>query len=450
MIKDRKYLFLEDKNIYRAFMYLAFPVMVANMFKSLHDMVDTYFIGQIPGSVAAQAGISITWPLYNLFMALSVGMSVAGVSLISQYLGLKAEKRAREYASLLLILSAVIGILFNLLLYFASPAVMTWMGAEGGVYDAAVIYLKVRAFEMPFLFIFAAFQAIRQAKGDTTTPVILTIASILINIILTAIFVRNFHMGVFGAALATLIGQVLIVPPALYLVFSKKDSLHISLETMKLRKKDVKALLNIATPSAGSQAFSSLGFLILQAVILSYGESVSAAFSIGNKISNLLLIPVMALGSVLAAFVGQNIGAGNKKRAKESYKTSRNVAFGITAIGSLLLFPLREPLIGLLTNDTETLHNAMEYMLWVLLTQPLMALFQNYLGVFNGSGNTRFSFYMAITRLWLLRLPMILIMKNFTSFGHSGIWYAMVLSNLIIVFLGQYLLSKVNFTPKVS
>ncbi len=450
MIKDRKYLFLEDKNIYRAFMYLAFPVMVANMFKSLHDMVDTYFIGQTANSVAAQAGISITWPLYNLFMALSVGMSVAGVSLISQYLGLKAEKRAREYASLLLILSAVIGVLFNLLLYFASPAVMTWMGAEGAVYDAAVTYLKVRAFEMPFLFIFAAFQAIRQAKGDTTTPVILTIASIIINIILTAIFVKNFHMGVFGAALATLIGQVLIVPPALYLIFSKKDSLHISFETLKVRKKDVKALLNIATPSAGSQAFSSLGFLILQAVILSYGESVSAAFSIGNKISNLLLIPVMALGSVLAAFVGQNIGAGNKKRAKESYIASRNVAFGITAVGSLLLFPLREPLIGLLTNDGETLRNAMEYMLWVLLTQPLMALFQNYLGVFNGSGNTRFSFYMAITRLWILRLPMILFMKNFTSFGHSGIWYAMVLSNLIIVFYGRYLLTKVKFIPKVN
>ena len=120
MIKDRKHLFLEEKNIYKAFMYLAFPVMVANVFKSLHDIVDTYFIGQTPNSVAAQAGISITWPLYNLFMALSSGMAVAGVAIISQHLGSKEEKRAKEYSVLLLMLSVVIGLIFNLLLLILS------------------------------------------------------------------------------------------------------------------------------------------------------------------------------------------------------------------------------------------------------------------------------------------------------------------------------------------
>ncbi len=157
-----------------------------------------------------------------------------------------------------------------------------------------------------------------------------------------------------------------------------------------------------------------------------------------------------ALGSVLAAFVGQNVGARNKERAKQAYKVSRNVAVGIACIGGVIIYPFRETLLGLLTNDGKTLSIAMEYLFWVLLTQPLMSLFQNYIGVFNGSGNTRYSFYIATARLWVVRLPLILFMRNFTNFGRSGIWYAMVISNFIIILYAKYLFRKVDFEPKIT
>ena len=186
---------------------------------------------------------------------------------------------------------------------------------------------------------------------------------------------------------------------------------------------------------------------MLQAVILSYGDHVTAAFSIGNKVSNLLLMPVLAMGSVLAAYVGQNIGAGNGERARRAYLVSRNVGLLVSIAGSLLLFPLRGVLVTALTNDSATQAAAWEYMFWVLLTQPLMSLFQNYLGVFNGSGNTRFSFLMATARLWIIRLPLILLFKLFTDVGSTGIWYAMVLSNFIILIVGALLFRRVSFTP---
>lgn len=450
MKKDRTYLLLEEKNIYSAFIYLALPVMLANVLKSLHDLVDTYFIGQMENSVSAQAGISISWPLLNIFMALSIGLAVAGVAVISQYLGAKEEEKAKEYIALLLILSIGIGVLFNGILYVIAPSVLDFMGAEGAVYEQALIYMRTRSFEMPFLFIFTAFQATRQARGDTTTPVILSVVAVLINIILTALFIRVYNMGILGAGLSTVIGQIAIVPVALYLMFSKRQRLHLSMKDLHIKPKNLSKLVGIALPSAGSQAFSSLGFLILQAIILAYGERVAAAFSIGNKISNLLLIPVSALGSVLAAFVGQNIGARNKERAKKAYRVSRNVAVAISCIGGLIIYPCREVLLGLLTNDGETVQIAMEYMFWVLLTQPLMSLFQNYMGVFNGSGNTKYSFYIATARLWVIRLPLILFMKNLTDLGRSGIWYAMVISNFVIILYAMFLFRKVDFEPKIK
>lgn len=448
--KDKSYLILKENNMYKAFFVLALPVMGANFLKALHDMVDTYFVGQMPDSVAAQSGMSISWPLINILMSFNAGLCVAGVAIISQFFGARQEATAKHYAGLLFRLSTIFGILINITLFLISPVVMKLMGAEDGVYDCAVTYLRIRSFEMLFLFWFSAFQAVRQAQGDTLTPVIYSTISVIVNIILTGIFVRGLNMGVAGAAYATLIAQGSIIPFVMRGFFVSDTKLRLDKSVLKRDTKGMKKLINIAAPSAGSQALSSLGFLILQAVILDYGREVSAAFSIGNKISNMLLIVVMAVGSILAAFVGQNIGAGNKERAKQSYCVSRNIAFSITMAGICVLFPIRRQIVELLSNDALTIEIAMEYMFWVLLTQPMMALFQNYLGVFNGSGNTKFSLWMSTSRLWFMRLPMILSFKYFTDFGRRGIWYAMVISNIMIVIMGHFLLMRVDYSPKIK
>ena len=278
---------------------------------------------------------------------------------------------------------------------------------------------------------------------------ILSTTAIFINIVLTAWFVKGLGWGVFGASFATTIGQVAITPACLYYLFHPSQKLHLRRCDFTMQLAELRFLIATAIPSATSSAFSSFGFLILQSMVLSYGDTVSAAFSLGNKVSNLLLIPISAMAFTLAAFIGQNIGAGNPERARQSYRTSRNIAVTMSAIGSLLIWPIRQPILQLLTNDATTLGVAMEYMFWVLLTQPLMSLFQNYIGVFNGSGNTRFSFLVETARLWAIRLPLILFFKNFTDLGRLGIWMAMVISNLLILVLAQWLYRKIDFKPKV-
>ena len=445
---DRQHLLLHEPNIYKAFAILATPVFFSNMLKSFHDLVDTYFIGQMENSVQAQASISVAWPMLNILLSLVTGLCVAGVAVISQYNGAGDKKRGKQFSMLLLELSGVIGVILNVLVYYLSPTILTWMGAKDqlGVYEEALTYLRVRSFEMvPFL-IFSAFQAIRQARGDTQTPVLLSVIAVAINIVLTGLFVQVYGLGVLGAALATVIGQVVIAPIAIYLLFSHRGD-HMTVRDFYFDTKDMAHLFRVAAPSAGSQALSSLGFLVLQSIILQYGAVVAAAFSIGNKVSSLLLMPMMALGSVLAAFIGQNVGAGNPLRAKRAYKASRNLALIISIVGAAAIYPFRESILSLLTNSEETLAVAMEYIFWVLVTQPLMGMFQNYLGVFNGSGNTKYSFIMAVIRLWGIRLPLIYLFKTFTDIGRSGVWYAMVISNFVMIFFGLYLLSKVTFEP---
>ena len=447
MKQDRRTLLLYEPNLYKAFLTLALPVFGANFMKAFNELVDTFFIGQTANSVAAQAGVSLSWPLINIFASFQVGFGVAGVAVVSQLLGAGCKEEARENAGVLLMVAVLFGVVLNVLLYLSAPWVMAITGASGDVLHCSVSYLRVRSFELVFTFVFAAFQAVRQAQGDTVTPVTLSVSAVVLNIVLTAVFVQGMGSGVFGAGLATVLGNVAVAPVCLYLLFARRQPLCLELGRITLSWPILCRLTRIAAPAAFSQALSSLGFLVLQAVILSYGEAVTAAFSIGNKISNILLMPVLALGSVLAAYVGQNIGAGNGDRARQAYRVSRNIGLAIAVAGSLLLLPFREELVALLSNDSATQTAAVEYMFWVLLTQPLMSLFQNYLGVFNGSGRTIYAFWISTARLWLVRLPLITLFKQFTEVGSAGVWYAMVLSNFIILFLGAFLYRRVDFTP---
>ena len=447
MAKDRTQLLLHEPNLYKAFTILALPIFGANFLRALNDLIDTYFIGQIADSVAAQAGISISWPVLNILLAFQVGFSVAGVAVISQLLGSGQKERARENAGLLLVMGVLMGAAVNVILYFLGPVILRWMGAEGATLASAVDYLQIRSFEMIPLFVFGAFQAIRQAQGDTTTPVYLSIVTIIINVVFTGIFVRVYDMGAYGAGLATMMGQVVVMFPALILLFSKKQSLYLERRHLHLEAAPLRTMFKIATPAASSQALTALGFLVLQMVVISYGDTVTAAFSIGNKVSNMLLMPIFALGSVLAAYVGQNIGAGNGERARKACRVSRNIGLAISIAGSLALMPVRGWCVALLSNDPPTQALGTVYVFWTLLTQPLMALFQNYLGIFNGSGNTRYGLVMTTARLWVIRLPLILAFKTFTDIGANGIWYAMVISNFLILFVGAWLCRKVNFTP---
>lgn len=450
MQRDRGELLLREKNLHKAFIILALPVFGVNLLTSMNDLIDTYFVGQMPNSVAAQAGMSISWPLINILMAFNMGIAVAGTAVISQFLGAGKKEQAKKYGAMLVTLGIFIGVTINIILYFISPIVLRWMGAEGETYTAAVTYVQVRAFEMVFTFIFAAFQSIRQSRGDTVTPVVLSTLGILVNVTLNGVFIQILGWGVFGAAFATVISQAIKVPFCIYYLFFAKTDARLTLKDLKPEMSYIKKLVKIAVPSAAAQAFSSFGFLFLQVFILSYGDRVSAAFSLGNKVTNLLLMPVMALGSVLATFVGQNIGNGNKERAIQSYKVCRNLGVLISVVGCLILFPFREGALRLLTNDPQTLEIAMEYMIYVIVLQPLMAMFQSYTSLFNGAGKTTFSFIMTTTRLWGLRLPFIIICQNFTNLGRVGIWWAMVFSNFMIVVLGRLLFNKVDFEATIT
>ncbi len=379
-----------------------------------------------------------------------MGLGVAGTALISQFVGSNQREDARRYATNLFVIATITGLLLNIISFFGAPYIMGMMGAEGYLLENSTLYLQIRSFELTFIFIFFAFTAIRQADGDTITPVVFGVLTMIVNIILSPILISVFNMGVAGAAYATLVANTIIIPFILYQLVFSKNGLTISFKEYKITKIISRSIIKIALPASSGQAITAIGFIIMNTIIISYGTQTVAAFSVGNRIASLVLHPVMAIGGVLAAYIGQNIGNLNVERAKEAFFKTMKLSIGIMIILSSIVLVLREPLATLfLEGDQVALDLTVKYMFYLIVGLPLMAIFQTFIGVFNGTGYTIYTFIFGVTRLWVLRIPLIFSFKYFTDMGSSGIWTAMLISNFVITFVGFALYRTLKFEPKI-
>jgi len=458
----KKYLILKDKSVYKGLIFLAIPVMLNNFIKTIHDIVDMYFVSEIKGFGTSPIGsISVTFPVIFTFISLGMGLGIAGTALISQFVGANQLEDAKKYATNLVILSLIIGIALNIFAFFGSPAIMQMMGTKGYILEHSSKYLRIRSFELPALFLFFAYTSIRQASGDTVSPVVLGVITIVLNIILSPIFILDtidlkiiefagLGLGVSGAAYATVISYLVLLPILFWKLLKSSDGITVGLEYVKMEYNVAKELIQTAIPASLGQSFTAIGFIVMTSFIISYGDDTVAAFNVSNRISSLILHPAMALGGILSAYVGQNIGNLNIERAKEAFKKAMILGVLLMSVGAALILNYREALASIFIKDSPfALELAVEYLFFLLIGLPLMAIFQTFIGVYNGTGNTKYTFYLGVTRLWLLRIPLILIFKEFTDLGSSGIWYAMILSNFVISIVGFVFYRFIDYKPKI-
>ena len=368
---------------------------------------------------------------------------------MSQYIGAKRKQDAENISGLLLLICAIIGIIFNVILYFTCPIILRMMNAEANLYEYSLIYLRIRSFEMTGLFIFFAYQATRQSMGDTVMPVVWSILSIVLNIILTCLFIFVGGMDLRGAAYATVISNMILVPIVIIHLRKTKD-MKLTIDDFKFDFSKIKIIFKLAWPSAVSQAFTSLGFAIINSVIAGYDDTILSAIAIGNRINSMLLFPTMAVGSVLATFVGQNIGAGNIKRAKKSVNVAMALSIGIGIVGGLGLLPFRVQLAEIFLEQQVDIDLCVKYLFYLLVGLPLMSVFQCFNGCFQGSGRTGFSLTLSTIRLWVLRVPVVLLLLNVFDVGPQALWICMVVSNFGACILGTIFYQFVDFLPRVS
>lgn len=447
---DKKDLILKNPNLFKSIVILALPIFFSNLLKSIHSFVDMYFVSPI-GDQAITA-ITITNPIISISYALGTGFMIAGVAIMSQALGAGNKEKANRTCGQLFLMSSIVAIIFNVLLFASTPLIVKAIGATGETYSLAVTYVRIRSFELLPIFTFFTFLASRQASGDTITPVIFDIIAIIGNVILTWLFVDVLDLGLRGAAIGTIIGNIMIMPAYLFMLFKdKKADISISIKDIKFNQREANQILRLGLPSAASQAFTSLGFLIVNALVLSYGEPTVAGFGVGNIINSFILMPAMGVGGSVTTFVGQNIGANNPKRAQASVRSALIITLIIMIVGASILLPLRKVLGNIfLDPGKESYDIAIEYMVFLFTSLPLMAIYQVFIGSYQGAGYTKYSLILATVRLWGLRIPLIYLFRDAFKLDSTSVMYAMVISNFGACLLGLLLYRLIRFDRKID
>ena len=443
--------------IIRTALTLGWPVMLSNVFETVYNLTDAFWLGKLgPEAVAAP---SISWPIIFLFMSISAGFGISGISLVSQYTGAGLPEKANKAAGQLLFVLLSTSFVASIVGFPFAGDVLALMGASQVVQATTTPYLQMMFLALPFLFFHFGFRATLRGYGDTKTPMLLTIAASVLDTALDPFFVFGWgpipQMGVVGAALTTLMTRGLVAIIGMYLLFSGRLGIKLSLSDLKPDVNWMKKVVSIGGPSAIGLSGTALGFVVLISLVsiedkLLPGEGVLlAAYGIGFRLINFINIVLWGGVSAVSTMVGQNLGANQHERAVEIAKKLLLAFFILSLTGSAVIYFLRVPLYMLFISSPEVLEAGSVFITFFVFSVPFFTVFRMASGVFEGAGNTRPSMVLSLIRLWGLRTLLAAVFYFFLRMGAAGIWAGMTIGNLGAAALSVAWLSKGTWKRRI-
>ncbi len=422
-----------EGNIFKTMVWLAWPILVANLVNISYNLVDAFWLGKIGKETFGAPTVS--WPLINLIYSIGFGYSGAGISLISQYYGAGDYEMAEKSASQFIAYSIYMALVLCIFGFTASPYLLYLMGVPPDIYGLAVQYTKTIFLGLPIVLLGYAYIAISNSIGDTRTPTILNIISSTVNIILDPVMIFGLYglpaMGVIGAAIATIISRAIVSVVGGYILFKGYLGIRIRVKYFRLEGWWLRKIFSIGTPLAIQRSSNSLGFTIMMSIVSRFGSVVVAAYGVAIRIIDVLTAITVALQRSTSIMIGQNVGAEKYDRAWRIAKISLLSIFIMLLLGSLVIFVYRSHLVSVFISEPEVIVEGSKIISIFTWSIPFFGLFFMAGAIATGSGHTRFFAVISIIRLWALRIGLSILFALILGYGSTGVYVAMTLSNII-------------------
>lgn len=391
------------------------PMLIGNIAQQLYSTVDSIVVGHYVGDDAL-AAVGSVMPILNLLLVLFVGISSGVGIMVSQYFGAKAREDLSntigtsivltELVSILLMVAAIPQFIHFLLDLLNTPA--------GDIYDGCANYLTISILGIAGMAFYNIFSGILRGMGDSVSALIYLLIATVINIVLDVWFVAQFHMGVAGVALATVIAQTISSAFCLWKLLHMRDVFDLGKKQFKLTKRYVMQIVKLGLPSGLTQAIFSSAMIVVQSLTNSFGKEFMAANVIVMRVDGFAMMPNFSFGMALTTFTGQNVGAGKFDRVHKGAKQGAiiSVSCAVVITGVILIFG--KYLMALFT-DTASLIDRSVYMMRILAVGYIaMAITQNFSGVMRGAGDTLTPMWMSLCTTVLLRVPLAYGISYFT------------------------------------
>ena len=314
----------------RIILLFSIPVLLGNLFQQFYNMVDTIIVGRYLGEEAL-AAVGSTGCLMFLVLGFANGIAQGFGVMVSHAFGAKDFKLLRHYVALSLILTLIISLLLTIPTVTASRLLLAWMHTPENIIAMADAYIKVIFAGILLTMAYNVLSGILRGIGDSRTPLYFLILSSVLNIILDVVLIVYTGLGTAGAAYATIIAQGVSAVLCFFYMYRKYDILRTRHEDYYLDSAGVKNMLAIGVPMALNYSITAIGTMIMQSAVNVFGSSVVAAFTAASKVSNIATQSMPTLGTAMATYCGQNLGAGKYDRIYAGMRQGLFLCFGAAA-----------------------------------------------------------------------------------------------------------------------
>ncbi|HIX15008.1 MAG TPA: MATE family efflux transporter [Candidatus Hungatella pullicola] len=410
--------------IWQQLLLFFFPILFGTFFQQLYNTADAVIVGRFVGKEALAAVGGPTATIINLLVGFFVGLSSGATVIISQYYGAKYGKKVSRAVHTAIAFSILGAIVLMIIGIAIAPFALTAMGTPDEILDYAVLYMRIYFLGLIGNLIYNMGAGILRAIGDSKRPLYFLIASCFTNIVLDLLFVLVFHMGVKGAAIATIISQYVSAFLVLFVLMRTRESYHLDLKALAIDPRMVKRIVRIGFPAGLQSVMYSISNIIIQASVNSLGTDTIAAWTAYGKIDSVFWMILNAFGISITTFVGQNYGAGKKDRVYKGLHVCMAMSFISTILLSTVLYLGGSYVYLLFTTDQAVIQKGTEILRYLVPTFITYVCIEIYSGALRGVGDC-----------WI---PMIIVSLGVCALRVLWIWIAVPLNPVIQTVIFSY------------
>lgn len=410
-MKDKTTEIFRDAPVPKAVISNVIPSIVSMIMVLIYNLADTFFIGQTKNAYMV-AAVSVATPAFLLFMAVGMLFGIGGTSLISRTLGEGNEEKAKNASSFCFWTGLCIGVAAMIVIFLAATPVSMAIGASEDTVGYASQYLRIVSTAIPFLILSNSFSNIIRAEGNAQVAMLGMIIGNLINIVLDPVMILVLGWNVAGAAIATVLGNVFAALFYICHLLSKKATLSIHPKYYHAGKGIAIGVFAIGIPASLNSILMSLSNIIVNNIMSDYGDMAVAGLGVAMKVNMIVVMLLIGLGSGIQPILGYCFGAGNRARYLAVLKFSLMLAFGISAVMTVICYCGADPLVHAFLEDKDAFDYGMSFARIYIYSGPVLGLMFVFINAIQSTGAALPALILSVSRQGLIYLPVLFLLRR--------------------------------------
>lgn len=394
--------------IWKQLLLFFFPILFGTFFQQLYNAADAVIVGRFLGKEALSAVGGGTGTVINLLVGFFVGLSSGATVVISQYYGAKREEMVGYAVHTAIAFSLAGGLVMTVFGILTAPWILQVMDTPADVLEPAILYIRIYYLGMIGNLVYNVGSGILRAVGDSRRPLYFLIASCLTNILLDILLVVVLQMGVAGAALATILSQLLSAVLVILVLMRTRDMHHLELKRIGFDGRMFKRIIRFGFPAGLQSVMYSLSNIIIQTAINGQGTDTVAAWTVYGKLDVVFWMIINAFGIAITTFVGQNYGAGKTDRVRKGIRSCLWMTLWATLVVSALLYLTCGGIYRFFNDDPEVLRIGVEITRFLVPTYVTYICIEILSGALRGVGDCWVPTLICLTGICLIRVVWIM------------------------------------------